>query len=301
MRSNKRITLINAPSNLGLMPPTDGAIPGVWRFPEALGRTHLISQLGIQEVRTVEPPPYRAAVDPETGIRNASAIRDYSITLSQVIEEVLRSERFPLVIGGDCSILLGSALALRRMGRYGLMFVDGHTDFLTPNTSRTGGAAGMDLALVTGHGPHQLAHLEGYQSLVAENNVVAFGFRDMDNAETYPARLIFTTQVQQYALDHIRAKGGHAVVQDCLEHFRRNEVAGIWLHLDVDVLNDDIMPAVDSRQPGGMSYEEMVTLIQMLRQSGLLTGTQITIFDPELDPGGHLIRSLADQLVTAFG
>ncbi|MFN8531114.1 MAG: arginase family protein [Anaerolineae bacterium] len=272
----------------------------MWRFPEALGRTHLVSQLGIQEIRTVEPPPYRADIDSTTGIRNVSAIRDYSIALSQVIEQVLRSDQFPLVIGGDCSILLGSALALRRLGRYGLMFVDGHTDFLTPSTSSTGGAAGMDLALVTGHGPHQLTTLEGYTPMIEEKDVVAFGFRDMDDAETYPARLIFTTQVQHYALDRIRAQGFQAAVQACLEHFRQNEVAGIWLHLDVDALNDEIMPAVDSRQPGGLSYEEMVTLIRLLMQSGLLCGMQITIFDPELDPEGHLIHTLATHLIAAL-
>ena len=86
--------------------------------------------------------------------------------------------RFPIVLGGDCSILLGSALALRRRGRFGLFFLDGHADFYSPESELNGEVASMDLALVTGHGPGALTNLEGHCPLVREEDVVLFGFRD---------------------------------------------------------------------------------------------------------------------------
>src|SRR6202030_1222824 len=101
------------------------------------------------------------ATDTAMKVRNAAGIRGYSLQLANRIEELLGQGKFPLVLGGDCSILLGSALALRKRGRYGLLFIDGHADLLTPASSQSGGAAGMDLALATGLGPELLTHIEG--------------------------------------------------------------------------------------------------------------------------------------------
>ncbi|WP_280640692.1 arginase family protein [Hymenobacter volaticus] len=98
-------------------------------------------------------------LDP-VGVRNAAAIAHYSQRLAACIRQVLTQPAFALVVGGDCSILLGIALGLKAVGPYGLFFLDGHTDYATPERSATGGAAGMDLALVTGCGPAQLTNLD---------------------------------------------------------------------------------------------------------------------------------------------
>ena len=84
-----------------------------------------------------------------------------------------------------CSILLGSTLALRRRGRYGLLFIDGHADFYQPEANPNGEAASMDLALATGRGPDVLTNLEGRKPLVVDEDVVAFGFRDTDEQMAY--------------------------------------------------------------------------------------------------------------------
>ncbi len=98
--------------------------------------------------------------------------------LADAVADVVGRGEFPILLGGDCSILLGSTLALRRRGRYGLLFIDGHADFYQPEANPNGEAASMDLAFATGHGPELLTNLEGLRPLVRDEDVVAFGFRD---------------------------------------------------------------------------------------------------------------------------
>ncbi|WP_306471976.1 arginase family protein [Streptomyces sp. f51] len=109
----------------------------------------------------VEPPAYEATRDPDTGIVNPDGIARYSGRLADTVGGVLGSGRFPPVLGGDCSILLGNLLALRRLGRYGLLFLDGHTHFHQPSADPAGEAASTEPALATGRGPRMLTDLEG--------------------------------------------------------------------------------------------------------------------------------------------
>lgn len=135
------------------MPQPGEREPGARKAPHVLQSLGISERLRAESSRIAPAPPYSPEIDATTGVRNATALRRYSETLADAVGEELIAGRFPLVIGGDCSVLLGSALALRRRGRYGLIFFDGHTDFKLPATSPSKGAAGMDLAFVTGHGP----------------------------------------------------------------------------------------------------------------------------------------------------
>ncbi len=119
-------------------------------------------------------------VDSATGVLHAPAIAGYSRALGGVVRDVLEDGETPLVLGGDCSILLGGLLALRGRGRHGLLFVDGHADFYDPASESAGEAASMDLALDTGRGPGLLADLDGGGPLVRDEDVAVVGFRDHD-------------------------------------------------------------------------------------------------------------------------
>jgi arginase len=281
------LSVLDAPSNLGLRPPREGQEPGVRRMAAALRATDLLARLGAEDAGEVPPPRYSPDLDPVVRIRNASAIRDYSRALAGRLGALLDAGRFPLVLGGDCSILLGTMLALRKRGRYGLVYVDGHTDFATPETSPSGGAAGMDLALVAGQGPDALADLEGFGPLVREEDIVLLGHRDMDHPDRYGARVIFGTAIRRHDLGAVRRAGMALIAAAALATLRARNLDGFWIHVDVDVLDSTLMPAVDSPQPDGLSYEELHQLLAPLLMSDLATGIQFTIFDPDLDPEGR--------------
>jgi arginase len=207
----------------------------------------------------------------------------------------LEQHQFPLVLGGDCSILLGSTLALRQLGRYGLLFVDGHSDLLTPANSVTGGAAGMDLALVTGKGPELLTNIDEQKPYVRPEDTVLFGYRSSEpesNAASKP--------IKSFPLDAIRVQGVAESAEQAINYLESAPALGFWLHLDVDVLSPEWMFAVDSPDPGGLTPEELATLLKTVYRSKHCAGMQITIYDPTLDPDGVCGNRIVETLVLAF-
>ena len=163
--------IIEAPSTLGLS--TDG----VEELPERLLEMGLAERIQARHAGRLAVPSTDGTRDPETKVLNARAIAAFSPVLVDAVEASLDRGEFPVVLGGDCTILLGSMLALRRRGRYGLLFIDGNADFFQPEAEPKGEGASMDLAWATGYGPALLADLEGRRPLVNPEDVVAFGFR----------------------------------------------------------------------------------------------------------------------------
>jgi len=280
----RELALIEAPSNLGLAPPALGTEPGARRMARVLRELGVRTALGAIDAGEVVPPRYVAEWDVATGIRNVREIADYSATLARAIGGQLDAGRFPVVVGGDCSILLGSLLALHGRGRYGLVFVDGHQDLQTPQVSRTGGAAGMDLALAVGIGPTILTALGGGGPLVRASDVSMIGPRD--NPAWYAGDDVARARdaMQVLLLADLRRMGMAAAGDAVAARLDRPRLAGAWIHCDVDVLNDDVMPAVDSRQPDGLSYDELDALLRPILDSGVVVGMHLTIYDPDRDP-----------------
>ncbi len=196
------------------------------------------------------------------------------------------------MLGGDCSILLGSLLALRGRGDHGLLFVDGHADCYDPASESTGEAASMDLALATGRGPGLLADLDGRGPLVGEENVAVVGFRDHD-VQREDGSPPLPDAILALDLPAVRQRGVAAAVDEALAVVARPELEGFWVHLDADVLDDAIMPAVDYRLAGGLGWDELKTLLRAALATGRLTGVEVTILNPELDPTGEAVRGLA--------
>jgi arginase len=293
------ITVLDAPSTLGLPPPASGRVPGCRQLPEALRREGIVDRLGAVDAGRVEPAPYSAELDPLTGVRNGATIPGFSVRLADRVEQLLRAGSFPLVLGGDCSILLGSMLALRRRSRYGLVSLDGGLDFRHPgNTERVGpvgSLAGEDLAVVTGRGPEQLTNLEGHRPLVRDGDIVAVGHRTVQGFEE-----VLQTGMTLFDVAALRRLGASAVAASALQVLGAHDLQGLWIHLDVDVLDPELMPAVDSPEPDGLTWEELVELLGGFTAAELAVGMQVTIFDPDLDPDGRLARQLTDALVAGL-
>lgn len=296
----RSIALVAAPSNLGLMPQKDELEPGTRKAPEVLHSLGLADRLGAGATRTVPAPPYHPEVDFETGVRNAHALRQYSEALADVVGKELDSKAFVLVIGGDCSVLLGPALALRRRGRYGLIFFDGHTDFKLPDTSATKGAAGMDLAFVTGHGPKLLTDFGKLTPLFRESNVVAFGYRDVQDPAMYTSKTVFDTDIRRMDLAEVRRRGIADAARTALSALGGQDIDGIFVHFDVDVLDSDIMSAVDTPEAGGFSPDEAIEALRIWAHDPRVIGMEVTIYDPDRDPDRRCGRLLVDILSTAL-
>ena len=295
----KPVKIIEAPSNLGLKNTDYAAEPGVYKMPDALSKAGIAPAVKAVETIRVERFPYVYGVDPNTGIRNAEGILAYSQLLAEQVKQAISGGYFPLVVGGDCSILIGIMLGLRTIGDYGLLFVDGHNDFQLPEHSQTKGAAGMDLALVTGRGPERLSNICGRKPYVNDWNVVVMGDRCGDGSVGVH-QFIQETAIMVYKLSSLRKIGLKRALNETLKKFQENRVPGIWVHIDLDVLNDDVMPAVDSRQPDGLYYEELILILNSVLSSGRAAGIDITIYDPDLDPMGQYAIELVTALEKGF-
>ena len=186
---------------LGLFPR------GVEQLPGALLDVGLAESVSARHAGRVAPPPYDPRRDPATGLLNPTGLRDFAYALADATGDVLDAGDVPIVLGGDCSIVLGNLLALRRRGRHGLLFIDGHADFYQPEAEPNGEAASMDLALATGRGPAVVADLEGRGSLVPDEDVVQFARRDADEAAEAGSQRIEDTAITVIDLDAVRQRG----------------------------------------------------------------------------------------------
>jgi arginase len=204
------------------------------------------------------------------------------------------------VLGGDCSILIGNLLALRRLGKYGLFFIDGHADFYQPEASPTGEVADMDLAIVSGRGPDILTNIDGLKPLVQDNNIVLFGYRDAEEAKSYGSQNVRESNISVLELEEVRNLGIERPASKALNKLLNENLKGFWIHLDVDVLDDEVMPAVDYRMKGGMNFTELSKLLKILLKSGQAVGMDITIFNPNLDKGGEVSHKLVSSVVEGF-
>ena len=292
MFSDRPYAVITAPSCLGLWPS------GVEQLPTALQEAGLVDGLSVERLIELVPPTFSDARDASTHLRNGPSIASFAQHLSNEFGKCLREGFAPTVLGGDCSILLGPMLALRQIGRYGLLFLDGHCDFCDPEHEPRGEAASMDLSLATGRGPEVVANLDGYPRLVEDGDVVQFGFRAFDDdTEAFNGLSIYDTDIEVFDLPRIRSESFTTCLDQALARVASDHLDGFFVHVDCDVLDDAVMPAVDYRSPGGLSFEELSLALRGARATGRMVGAEFTIFNPTLDKDGSIAANLTHALV----
>lgn len=295
-----------APSNLGLRPEEDGAEPGAWQAPEALMAAGLKARVGAERVVRLPRPPYEARAQAGTRIRNGQTLRRFSLDLADEVRTASEAGAFPLVIGGDCSVLLGSLYGARLAGARGLIHVDGHSDFFHPGNydtrSRLGSAAGMDLALATGRGESLLTQWPDVDGpLVRDEDAFQLGERDgltEDFRVSYGD--VARTAITRYIIQDVLRVGTERTTQSVVERLRARGLARVWLHVDLDVLDQSVMPAVDSPGSPGLTFAQLRSLLAGLYRSGRITGVTITIYDPARDQANCYARPIVTTLGEAF-
>ncbi len=292
-----KYAILEAPSALGHV----AEHLGVERAPEVLLGAGLGDGLAARRAGRVPAEGYSPMRDPRTKILNPLALADYSSVLADAVSAVLDEGEFPVVLGGDCSILLGAALALKRRGRYGLLYIDGDADFYQPEVNPLGGAASAsDLAFATGRGPGVVCDLEGQRPLIRDDDVVVFACRDAADRERrhcqpLPADMLVLDREQ------VRGVGAAAAARRAVTFLTRPDgPEGFWIHIDADVFDETIMRAVDDPRPDGLNWEDVVSAVRAAIASGKAAGLQIAIYNPDFDPDGSNGRGLAAAIRNAL-
>lgn len=294
----KEICIIEFPSNLGLKEPYPGHEPGVKHLPDWLRKHHFHDDIRSSKIIRLDPPPYSMSIDKETGVRNADALVSYALEQDKIIQRTLDEDLFPLLLGGDCSILLGPLLSLAQTGDHALFYLDGHTDFMWPALSKTGGAGGMAAALAAGRGPKKLTNILGLEPYIKEEHLWCVGNREYVG---WYEQAITTSNATYLSLERIRNEGIKSCVSSFLKSIQSQNLSGFWIHFDVDVLHDELMPAVDSRTPDGLLYNELQEILLPLLNNPKAIGLTITILDPELDTDGSSTKKFVKNMKEIFG
>ena len=274
--------------------PTDssGEGRGEERAPVALRAAGLLERLGARDAGRADARIRDRQREPTTGLIGASEVLRAAAEIASKVREVLESGERPLVLGGDCTLLLGVFQALP--GGSGLWFVDGHADFFDGESSPTGEAADMDLAILTGHGPPGL--LRGREPLLEPAAVVLLGHRPAglhpdvarENARLDPA-------IHALTAPEVRERGPDRIGSDAAARLAGRPA---WLHLDLDVLDESTLPAVSYPQPLGLDWEELVALLRPLVAAPNLLGVSVADFNPDHDPDTIHAPRIVEELAS---
>jgi len=294
----QRCAILEAPSALGHVPEH----MGVQRAPGALLAAGLADGLAARHAGRVEAAGYSPARDRVTQVMNPQPLNQYSRHLADAVGAVLDEGEFPVVLGGDCSILLGTMLALRRRGRYGLLYVDGDADFYQPEASPLGGAASAsDLAFATGRGPDVVADIEGRRPLVRDEDVCVFACRDSADRERAGCQPLPDAMLV-IDRDQVRHLGPSEAARRAAGYLMRDggPTDGFWIHLDADVFDQSIMRSVDDPRPDGLTWDDAVQALRAAIGSGKAAGLQVAIYNPDIDSDGSNGRGLAATIREAL-
>lgn len=222
--------------------------------------------------------------------------------LAQQVEGALAGGVFPLVLGGDHSVAVGTIAGVARHMRrehrkVGLIWVDAHADMNTPETSPSGNVHGMPLACCVGLGPRPLTHLAGFAPLVEAENVALVGVRDVDQLEKPHVR---RSGVKAFTMRHIDERGVLAVIREAIA-IAGDGTAGIHVSLDMDAVEPQEAPGVGTPVRGGLTYREAHLVMEVLCDAGLLVSMEVVEVNPIMDESNRTATLAVELIMSAMG
>lgn len=238
--------------------------------------------------------------DPSSGIIGPDFLAQMIQTVRGSVSQTLLHDRFPVVIGGDCPVLLGClAGAAQSCERVGVFFIDGHEDAYLPNQSPTGEAADMELGFALGLEVPPLIQDSIGDLLLSPEHVCMFGPRDKQVLQTAGVRSLDNGSIAFYDDVALRSSVMTHLARK-LTRLLASKVNRLWLHIDLDVLSTRSLPAVDYRQPGGLNWIQLEKAVKTILSSDSVVGMNMTIYNPDLDPDGRyaarIVRFLQNVL-----
>jgi len=231
-----------------------------------------------------------------TEIARASAVA------SKKVERIVRKGHFPLVLGGDHSIAVGTLSAIAAVARpegkkVGLLWVDAHGDINTPDTSPSGNIHGMPVAALLGFGPPELTGIGGRANKVEPRNVALIGIRSLDEGEK---RRLKETGVQVHTMSDIDRHGIHRAMKKALARIT-DGTDYVHVSFDLDAVDPTVAPGVGTPVKGGLDYREAHLIMELLHDSGVMTSLEMVEVNPILDQGNASATFAVELVQSAFG
>jgi arginase len=240
--------------------------------------------------------------DPATGLVGQVGVLATTDVLRRVVAERCAAGDRPFLLGGCCTLLAGALAGARdALGLVGLVYVDGHLDFYDGATSPTGEAADMPVAVVLGDGPAPWVERVAPVPVAPPSAIAILGYHDPTELGDVGGQLAIHRQAGLFDADAdaIRRDGPAATARAALAHVGR--VADpIWLHVDLDVLDETVFPATDYLLPGGLDWDELVELLRPVATDPNLVGWSVSCYNPEKDPDGADGRALVRAIEQIF-
>ncbi len=222
--------------------------------------------------------PLPELADGEETVRHLRAVREVCQEAAERAREIISGELFPIFLGGDHSISIGTVSGVAGAGRTGVIWLDAHADFNTPEISPSGNIHGMPLAALTGHGPPDLVNIGGSGASIRAEDVVIVGLRSVDPEEQ---RLLRRAGIRVYTMKEIDAYGAATIIRRAMEDL--SHLDRVHLSFDLDVVDPEIAPGVGTPVRGGLTYREAHLIMELINESGIVTSLDVVEVNPILD------------------
>lgn len=290
----KKVSLLGVPMDLGQarrgvdMGPSAMRYAGVIERLEKLG--YDVRDYGnvVVDERSIEEASHE-------NLKNLSAVVNTSIRIRETVQQMIDDEAFPLLLGGDHSMSIGTLAAITaRHENLGVIWYDAHGDLNIPSTSPTGNIHGMPLAVNLGLG-HELLTNIGAKKLKPEN-IVLIGSRDLDEGERV---LIKELGIKVFTMHEVDMLGMATVMEQTLQHLAHTD--GIHLSLDLDGLDPMECPGVGTPVLGGLTYRESHLAMELLAASSRVTSAEFVEVNPILDERNKTAQVAVALIASLFG
>ncbi|WP_438302195.1 arginase [Staphylococcus pseudintermedius] len=296
---NKIIELIGAPTTFGQKKLGVNLGPDAIRYAGVLPR---LKRIGHEVIDTgnVDVPPVdiEKFMSQQEGLQNYEEILAFSKSLKEKVSDSIRQQHFPVILGGDHSLAIGSISGVaEHYDHLGVIWYDAHGDLNVPEESPSGNMHGMPLRILAGEGDEKLVQLGGFAPKVKPENIVLIGMRDLDFGER---EYIKKHQIRTYTMADIDERGIRSVIEESIAYVK-DKTDGVHLSLDVDALDPNETPGTGTKVSGGLTYRESHYALELLNQSGMITSMDIVEVNPLLDVENHTAEQAVALLGSFFG
>ncbi len=298
---HKPIQIIGVPLDLGASRRGTDAGPSALRI-SGLGSS--LEKMGYEVLleKDIPVPSMETTKDKKNGSYFKPEILQVCTQLAETTFQTFHSGAFPLVIGGDHSIAMGTVSGvasyfIKKQQDIGLIWFDAHGDMNTPESSPSGNLHGMPLAHLLGYGDKQLCEIMGYKTKLKAENVVLVGVRDIDTMER---KLIQHSGIKIFSMRDIDEQGMAQICKQAIDIVTSN-TAGFHLSFDVDVCDPSVIPGSGTLVPGGVSFREAHLLLEYCADSAKMISMEVAELNPFLDQLNVSANRTVALIKSAFG